>query len=92
MAFGMHNILSNRLNRSMQYDYKLRASHRKEALRSYIAKAKRTGEGIKDFMPITDREEIRAKLRSARIRSHSLNLVVLVLVLILIYSMISYMS
>lgn len=92
MAFGMHNILSTRSNRKMQNDYRFRASHRKSALRSYLSKAKRSGEAVEDFMSTADRKELRLELKMSIIKRTSLNLIVLLLVFLLMYSMVSYMS
>ena len=92
MAFGTHNISSNRYNRNLQHDYKSRAQHRKEALKTYFSKVRRSGTMVKDHLSSSERTEIRSRLTAVRKRGLMANVVVLILTFILLYSMVSYLS
>ncbi len=92
MAFGTGNIISVRNNRNLQNDYKSRANTKREALKAYLSKARRTGSIITDHLSASERAEVRTRLKSMKTRGLIGNLTVLILTIALLYSMVSYLS
>lgn len=92
MAFGNHGAISTRNNRRMQNDYKFRANYRKEALKSYLSKAKRSGRLITDNLSTEERAKVRDRIKAMTTKRRTLNVVTLILIVVLLYSMVSYMS
>jgi len=92
MPLGTSNIINVRNNRNLQNDYKSRANKRKEAIKAYLSKARRSGIVIRDHLSTSERAEIRSRLRSIKKRGLIGNLTVLILTILLLYSVVSYMS
>ncbi len=78
MAFGTHNIQSNKNNRSLQYAPKSRVSSTYNAIKKALNKRSSYGVEVIDNKSSTDRASIRENMSKARSRDLTNSVVAIV--------------